>query len=116
MKKVLLVIALGIAAVFAYTFNFTTFHEAWIPYYYEDHLIDIYLGGLALILVAPMFGAFLLKSSDKGIGIGLAYLNAALFLNAIVLASCLVLFIYMLNNGIFLGNQAPGIYKIEAAE
>ncbi|AFU99910.1 hypothetical protein [Simiduia agarivorans] len=106
MKRIFLGLLITMAALTSYYAVFMLFYDSWFPYYYEEYLPTIFVVGLMTIVILPV-PVSLLKTSDSD---RMGYYRSVVWFNAAIIAICIVVFLYMLSNGVFL--SSPGVYQI----
>jgi len=119
MKKVVLGGLAFILAQMAYFVTFSAFYESWFPYYYEDYLTYIYLGGALMLLLVPVIWTFILKhqtASQNSRPYLPSFYSAVIRTSCIAAVVCIIIFIYMLSNSTYIGGSGATVHKIEIVE
>ncbi len=119
MKKLFMGIFAVLLGFVAYFVTFSAFYDAWFPYYYEDYIIYLFIGGVAVILLVPIAIALLKSKAPINAAAGgylPAYYQAILGVNSVVVIVCVCTFIYMLSHGTYLGGTGSATYMVKPIE
>ncbi|WP_444907033.1 hypothetical protein [Microbulbifer sp. SSSA008] len=108
LKKLLIFTITLLLALAAYYLTFTAFYESWFPYY-EEYLSYFFLAGLAIVVLLP-FAIAATSGQKNGLGYLSKYANSATKVHLAVVILSMLIFAYMMSNGVLL--DEAGIYQV----
>ncbi|WP_444895862.1 hypothetical protein ACJJI5_03385 [Microbulbifer sp. EKSA008] len=109
LKKLFIFTITLLLALAAYYLTFTVFYESWFPYYYEEYLSYFFLAGLAIVVLLP-FAIASTSGQKNGLDYLSKYANSATKVHLAVVILSVLVFVYMMSNGVFL--DEAGIYQV----
>ncbi len=102
----------------AWYITYGVVYESWVPYYYEDYLVHIFLAGVFILLLAPvilyLIGKVLVKGNDQNKSP--SYFSAVVKINMFAVVILMGIFVCNLNNSIFPSDLDSGYYQIVPEE
>ena len=108
MKKWIFCAVLTIICLCIYFLFFSITYEALVPYYYEEYLDTLFLGGVFIIVFLPT----LISQIGNFIGKSISYVRASIFTNCAIIFLCFSSLVYMYIGSPEVQNGSGNYYKV----
>ena len=108
MKKWIFCAVLTIVCLCIYFLFFSITYEALVPYYYEEYLDTLFLGGVFIIVFLPT----LISQISNFIGKSISYVRASILTNCAIIFLCCSSLVYMYIGSPEVQNGSGNYYKV----